>query len=251
MQYRDLQIEMSVKRIRSLRITIKPDGRICLSVPIGLPSSEVERFLSAQYDWMKRNQQKVLLRAEKQQRLQYADGEQHLLWGQPMTLRIVEEKGRESADIQGDEIILYAHADRNAAQRKQLLYQLVYYPQLRPFLLSLLNRWTERLTAEMKPLERMANPNKYGGIQATIRLMRTEWGSCCPSRHRMTYNLDLARLPKECVEYVVVHEFTHIDHCDHSPAFWSLCDRRLEAAGLSNSKQQRTRIKALVRCGGD
>jgi len=61
----------------------------------------------------------------------------------------------------------------------------------------------------------------------SIRQMKTLWGSCNWRRRHVTYNLDLARETRELVEYVVVHELTHLRVHDHGPAFRALMDVRL------------------------
>lgn len=60
-----------------------------------------------------------------------------------------------------------------------------------------------------------------------VRLMKTRWGVCTPSRRQITLNLRLAEKPLPAVEYVVVHEYAHFVHCDHSPAFWAVVARIL------------------------
>ena len=141
------------------------------------------------------------------------------------------ETGRESVAFYDDEIVMYCHADRDECGRKKVLYQ-GYYRLFRPVLDSMLRKWTEKLNVPMP--------------QVTVRLMRTEWGSCTPKKNRMTFNVDMVRLPKECMEYVVIHEFTHLSHANHSRAFWELCDARLKAEGLSDSKTMRRRIRNIT-----
>lgn len=58
-----------------------------------------------------------------------------------------------------------------------------------------------------------------------IRLMKSRWGSCIPSKGAVTFNALLAAVPRECVEYVVVHEFTHFLQPDHSKAFYQKLER--------------------------
>ena len=61
----------------------------------------------------------------------------------------------------------------------------------------------------------------------SVRAKKTLWGSCNWRKRHVTYNLDLARERRELVEYVVVHELTHLRAHDHGPAFRSLMDARL------------------------
>lgn len=54
----------------------------------------------------------------------------------------------------------------------------------------------------------------------TIRQMKTRWGSCNVKTHHININLALADKPPECLEYVVVHEMTHILEASHNQTFW-------------------------------
>ena len=58
----------------------------------------------------------------------------------------------------------------------------------------------------------------------TIRKMKTRWGSCNVRTHHLNFNLALARVPRECLEYVVVHELTHLLEASHNANFWNLME---------------------------
>lgn len=232
MIYKDLEIEVERKRIRTLRLSVKPDGRIMLSVPLLTPESVVERFLSAHYGWMQRSRQKMLQRAAEQQQIRYESGEKHLFFGRPLPLRVEDERGRESVAFYEDEIVMYCHSDRTMEQRKKILYQ-GYYQQFKPVLQRLFDKWSCKLDEH--------------GIEYTVRLTKSQWGSCMPRLRKMCFNVDMARLPEDCIEYVVIHEFSHLTYCNHSPAFWALVDRHLAAEGLIDSKAMRAKIKQVTK----
>jgi len=65
------------------------------------------------------------------------------------------------------------------------------------------------------------------GVSWKIRQVRSLWGSCHWRSRYITYNAELARAPRELVEYVVVHEFTHFAVHGHGPRFYALMDERL------------------------
>ncbi len=84
---------------------------------------------------------------------------------------------------------------------------------LRDILAELNAAWTVRLAE--------------AGVKWKIRRMKSLWGSCHIQRRCITYNAELARVPREMVEYVVVHELTHLKAASHGPKFYRLMDERL------------------------
>lgn len=55
----------------------------------------------------------------------------------------------------------------------------------------------------------------------TIRKMKTRWGSCSKTG-RILLNLELMQAPKECIDYVIMHELCHLKEHHHGPKFWQL-----------------------------
>lgn len=60
-----------------------------------------------------------------------------------------------------------------------------------------------------------------------VRKMRSRWGSCIPGKRKVTFNSLLLEKPLESIEYVVVHEFSHLIHPDHSKAFYEFVEQIL------------------------
>lgn len=66
----------------------------------------------------------------------------------------------------------------------------------------------------------------------TIKKMKTRWGSCNVKTGHLNFNFALSQVPDECVEYVVVHELTHLLEPSHSARFWGLMEQYLPNARL-------------------
>ena len=64
----------------------------------------------------------------------------------------------------------------------------------------------------------------------TIRKMKTRWGSCNVQSHHLNFNYALTKVPEECLEYVVVHELTHLLEPSHNERFWGLMEYYLPGA---------------------
>ena len=55
-----------------------------------------------------------------------------------------------------------------------------------------------------------------------IRKMKTRWGVCNYIKNTVTLNSELIKYERNIIDYVIIHEFSHFTHHDHSAAFWSL-----------------------------
>jgi predicted metal-dependent hydrolase len=73
-----------------------------------------------------------------------------------------------------------------------------------------------------------------------IRKMASRWGSCSP-KGRITLNVELMKAPKECIDYVILHELCHLKERHHGPRYWSLL-RRL----VPDFEEVRTRLNQLA-----
>ena len=72
-----------------------------------------------------------------------------------------------------------------------------------------------------------------------IRRMKTKWGSCNPQARRIWLNLELAKKPVQCLEYVIVHEFAHLVERRHNDRFIALVQHH-----LPNWKTRRSLLNA-------
>ena len=70
---------------------------------------------------------------------------------------------------------------------------------------------------------------RYGFQAVDLRFgfYRSKWGSCTPARRCISLNVNLAFVPLECVEAIILHELCHLEHPDHSKAFYASIHRRM------------------------
>ena len=209
----DIEIEVQRKLIRSIRLTVKPpDGRVQMSIPFYLPEREAQAFLLSRWEWICRNRTKILS-APRPKQPEYVSGEEHLLFGQRYTLQVEPvSSGAQSVYTEGGKIVIRCRPKASAENRRDLMREW-YREQLQEVLSELTGRWLERLGE--------------APVSWRIRQMRSEWGSCTARKRHLMFNLELARVPMECVEYVVVHELTHLAVQNHGPAFQALMTQRL------------------------
>ncbi|WP_424950298.1 M48 family metallopeptidase [Deinococcus sp.] len=209
----NLEVEVVRKAIKNLHLAVyPPDGRVRVATPLRVDDNAVRLFTIARLPWIRRQRVKFLGQ-ERQSAREYVSGESHYVWGRRYRLRVVTgtavaevtlpTKARLVLTLTGDH-------DRGEAEAVMLAW---YRAQLKERLPELVALWSERLGV----------PEPAWGI----RRMKTKWGSCNIQGRRIWLNLELAKKPPHCLEYVVVHELTHLHERHHNGRFQALLDQHL------------------------
>ncbi|MCA8829780.1 M48 family metallopeptidase [Hymenobacter pini] len=206
-----LEIDLVRKRMRSLRLTVYAGGRVRVAVPLHTPAAAVEQFVAARHSWIAKHQQKFAAQAPRPV-LHYVSGEQHAYLGQLYELQVTEAGGRPQVWL--DETAGHLHLSippDSTLEQRQALLTAWYRQQIKRLLPTLLAQW--------EPVV---------GRQAAswgVKQMRTRWGTCNIGARRIWLNLELIKRPLPCLEYVVVHELTHLHERLHNARFWGLMDQ--------------------------
>ena len=110
---------------------------------------------------------------------------------------------------------------------------------------KVLNEWYRReLKARIPPL--IEKWEEIIGVQIAewgVKRMKTKWGSCNIEARRIWFNLELAKKPLPCLEYIVVHEMVHILERHHNERFTSLMDAFLPSWRISRDELNRFPLK--------
>lgn len=209
----DLEIEVERKNIKNMHLAVyPPDARVHISIPEYLSDEDARSFIIQKLDWIRKQREEVLAQPRQTER-QYVSGESHYLFGKRYQL-IVEELPHyvNSVEIRANKIYMFLKPGTSLDQRASVLrawYRFHLKKELQPMI--------ERLAAKFNETE----------FKWQIKQMKTEWGSCVPSKRTLIFNLELARVPLECIEFVVVHEFCHFLIDNHNKLFESLMTKRL------------------------
>lgn len=84
----------------------------------------------------------------------------------------------------------------SSTQRRAEILDQWYRARLRDLLAPLVESWAERLAVEVADWR--------------LKRMKTKWGACNAAAGRLWFNAEVAKKPERCIEYVVVHEPTHL-----------------------------------------
>jgi len=140
-------------------------------------------------------------------------GECHNFLGQPFPLRVIEHSGAGQLILRDDTCLEIRVRPKSTTAQRQAIMQRWYRRQLETLIPPLLARWQPVLGVRV--------------AECRIKRMRTKWGTCNIPARRIWLNLELAKRPAACLEYVVVHELVHLLERYHNRRFQSLMDKFL------------------------
>lgn len=205
-----LVVEVTRKRIKQFYLKVDPKrGTVRVSAPDHLSLDQIRQAVLAKQDWIQRKLAKVP--AESRETVfAFEDGEQHFLWGKAYHLLVKEVDDVPSVAVKGKYIVLHVRPGSDGEMRRSIMEKW-YDDQLREALIPLLSKWCGDLKVTVK------------GVR--IRSMKTRWGSCSPQRRTIRVNTLMATKPKECLDYLVLHEVLHILEPSHSQRFYTMLDQ--------------------------
>lgn len=208
----DIKIQVEKKNIKNLHLSVfPPDGRVHISAPENMELSRVRLYAISKLTWIK--EQIALMKAqERETPRQFLSGESHYFLGERYLLQIVEKEAVPDVKINHKTIILNVRSNASLKKRTEI-YEKWARKELRSLSEKLIRKWEKIIGVECK---------EFG-----IKKMKTKWGTCNTSAQRIWLNLELARKPVSCIEYIIVHELMHLVERSHSSKFISLMDKYL------------------------
>lgn len=204
-----IQIAVFKKNIKNMHLYVKPpDGHVSVSAPESMSDETIERFVRTKITWIKRQIQKFDDQPRQSKR-EYVSGETMYVWGKQYFLQV--EHGKKNAlMLNGNTVHLTVRKESNADQRGKVVNEW-YRKELKAEIVKMLPKWEEQT-----------------GIKAQdwkVRYMTTRWGSCNLKTGTIWLNLQLAKKPPECLDYVILHELIHLVEKGHGDRFIGLMDQ--------------------------
>jgi predicted metal-dependent hydrolase len=205
-----IEVEVVRKDIKNLHLGVYPPlGRVRVAAPLVLGDEAVRLAVIDKLGWIKRQRARFAEQPRQSQR-EMVSGESHWFLGRRYRLRVCEQAGQPRVAVRGLAALeLLVRPGSDAAQREAILVRW-YREQLKALVPPLLDQWQSAL-----------------GVQVAdwgIKRMKTRWGSCNPATRRVWFNLELAKKPVQCLEYIVAHELTHLVERHHDERFTALLD---------------------------
>ncbi|MBL1411091.1 M48 family metallopeptidase [Sphingobacterium faecale] len=205
----EVEIEVTFKPIKNLHLSVHPpEGRVTIASPDFYDLEKVKIYAASKLGWIKKEQRKFRDQAREDERLMITR-ESHYLFGERYLLD-VRQSNRNSIQILGKKMILHVKDVEDLQLKKAILYRF-YRKELRNKLKVMVQQYAALLRVDVPEFK--------------IRVMKTKWGSCATDLKRIWFNIELAKKPIDCIEYIVVHELVHLLERNHNKRFILLMDQ--------------------------
>lgn len=199
---------------KSVAIVIDTDGYVTVRAPKRMQDVEISAFVDKKKTWIRTKQEQIAAISEKHEPLNSDDGDSVLYLGQ---YYVISKENVSEISIEGDTLVVPMDAT-----------------------METISGWLK--TEAGKIIEERAT--RYASIMgvtfAGVKMSEAKgrWGSCS-SKDSLNFAWRLVLAPLGIIDYVVVHELSHITYKNHSPQFWA----RVKTV-LPNYKEQQDWLKA-------
>jgi predicted metal-dependent hydrolase len=208
-----LPVSIVRKAIKNLHLGVyPPHGRVRVAVPLAVTDEGVRLAVVGKFGWIKRQRAKFKAQPRQSAR-EMVRGESHYFLGTRYRLRVIEQGGASKVVLRNRSAMdLHVRPGTSAEQRERVLHQW-YRQQLKELIPPLVEKWQSAIGVEVAD---------WG-----IKKMKTKWGTCSVEAGRIWLNLELAKKPVQCLEYIVLHELVHLIERHHNDHFISIMDKHL------------------------
>ena len=205
----DIPYLLTRKSVKNVNLRIKPEGKVLVSANNSVPTDFIDAFIEKKQRYIfsalsKYEEKKKLFQSVPKR---YVSGESYDLLGKSLRLK-VEANKEENVYTDGVYIFLRVK-DKDDFRHKEIM----------------MSKWLKQYqTVVFEELlrEKYLLFEKYGVTYPTLKIrnMTSRWGSCQPKKGIITLNSKLIEAPRNCIEYVILHELVHFIHPNHSRQFW-------------------------------
>ena len=204
----EISYKLIRKKIKNMYLRVR-DGMVIVTANERIPKKTVDQFVQSNAVYIREH---LEIRKPEAERTHYSDGMKDMILGRERTVRFIQGKSY-AYDFSADPVMITVKDPDDSGSN-----EIIYKKALRLFTEALLLEICREYYPYFKPYG-IAFP------KVSFRQMTSRWGSCRPQKQAITLNTALVKVPRRAVEYIVVHEFTHFLHPDHSVRFYEAVAR--------------------------
>ncbi|MDB4432019.1 M48 family metallopeptidase [Akkermansiaceae bacterium] len=205
----DISIKVTRKDIKNVHLSVHPpDGRVTLAAPSTTCLDVARAYAISKLGWIRDQQDKLAKQARETPR-EFIERESHYLWGRRYLMTVKNEDTKPSVALDHKQITLTVRPGSLQQKREQVLHDW-HKSLLHKAIPQLIQKWEAKLKV------------KVSGY--FLQKMKTKWGSCNRKAGHIRLNTELVKKPKDLLEYVIVHEMTHLIEPTHSDCFIAILE---------------------------
>ena len=200
-----LGYEVHRKKVKNINLRIKPNMEIYISAPMNLHSDYIENFIRSKEKWIKQVLQKIEEAKQNQLPSQYLSGEKHKYLGKEYELEVKQGNSNRVSLKEGKIILtVISNIFENSDEKKKVMEKW-YFENAQKVFVNTIQKWLEILDESIEKL--------------SIKPMKSRWGSCNYVKRYINLNTELIKRTQLEIEYVVLHELTHLKYPNHGKGF--------------------------------
>lgn len=200
---------------RSAQISINQQGHVIFRAPISLSKERIQSLIEQKALWIKNVQDKILQKIAKQKKLSFEDGSIFYFLGEKRSLTVVKDERMSIKfyfDEQGWRVLVPIIWDQEKTLKQiQKILSLWYLRSAKTYL-------EQRVSF-------LATQMQVDVLKINVRMQKTLWGSCHYRHRTINLNKKLIGLPTNIIDYVLIHELSHLRFPNHSKVFWQEVQR--------------------------
>lgn len=205
-----IEFFLAFSKRKTMEIAVHPDSTIIVKVPINTEIALIEKKVLKRARWILKQLKYFKQFNPKTPKKFYVNGESHLYLGKKYRLKITEGKKNSIKLLRGHFFMTIKNKSTSTVPKEILDSWYIKKASIQ-FVASIERCWPRFI--------------EYGFTKPklTIKNMKKRWGSLS-NKGTITLNTELIKAPKECIDYVVIHELCHLIYTNHSIDFYNLLD---------------------------
>lgn len=208
-----LSIDVVRKNIKNMHLAVyPPTGRVRIAAPLRIDDEAVRLFAISKISWIRKHQRNFLAQ-DRQPPRQFKERESHYFQGKRYLLRIIEHEAPPKVVFKTKTYIDLHVRPNSTTEQRQIILNEWYRAELKKLIQPIIDKWEKQIGVTVDDWQ--------------VKQMKTKWGTCNIEKKRIWINLELAKKPIHCLEYIIVHEMIHLLERYHNDRFLSLMEKHM------------------------
>ena len=209
----NIVIDVVRKDIKNMHLAVYPPaGRVRIAVPLRINDEAIRLFVISKLSWIKRRQRKFQ-EQDRETNREYTTRESHYFLGQRYLLNVIEHNAPPKVILRNKTFIDFYIRPNTLIVKKEKIMNEWFRVELKKLIPPIIEKYETHI-----------------GVKAYdwgVKQMKTKWGTCNIKEKRIWINLELAKKPIVCLEYIILHELIHLIERHHNDNFLAYMEKNM------------------------